>query len=203
MEIAFKKTKLVALKDLQEFQGELKELTKDNYDKLYKQIKKKFTMPFAVWEDKDGIIHMLDGHQRKHVLNEMISQGEDIPDKFPCNFIEAESEREAKEILLSFVSQYGQITDEGLAQFVTDAEFDADMLKENFNIPGLDLDVFCNEHFNNQVTKHIEEKREKLEQKPFKSTYILIEIKPEMLIDIQTQLEIIKELGGKIDIESN
>jgi len=152
MKIAFKKTELVALKDLQEFQGELKELSKENYDKLYRQIKKKFTMPFAVWQDKKGIIHMLDGHQRKRVINELIIQGEpDIPKKFPCNFIKADSMHEAKEILMSFISQYGRMTDEGLYQFAIENHFDPQFLKDNFNFPGLDLELFCDGYFGDGI----------------------------------------------------
>lgn len=158
MEIAFKKTEYIELDKLCEFQGELKELTKENYNKLYKQIKKKFTMPFTVWQDKKGKIHMLDGHQRKRVLNEMKNQGEDIPDKFPCNFIEADSEKEAKEILLSFVSQYGKVTDEGLYQFSIENDFEPDFLKENFEFPGLNLDLFCEGYFNDLIEEEPKEK---------------------------------------------
>ena len=147
MKMSFQKTENIAIKDLNEFQGELKELTKNNYNRLYKQIKKAFTMPFTVWQDKKGKIHILDGHQRLRVLNEMKCQGEKLPAKFPCNFIKADSKREAKEILMTFASQYGRVTDEGLYQFSIENHFDPEFLKENFNFPGLDLELFCDGYF--------------------------------------------------------
>jgi len=48
MKLAFEKTKNVTLEELNEFQGELKELSKENYNKLYARIKKKFTFGGAV-----------------------------------------------------------------------------------------------------------------------------------------------------------
>jgi DNA modification methylase len=102
-------------------QGELKDLSQENYNKLKNSILKHgFNIPVFVWNG-----YLLDGHQRQRVL---LQEGWNV--EVPYVEIEAETELEAKEILLKITSQYGKITMEGLDDFYPewqelDINFDA------------------------------------------------------------------------------
>jgi DNA modification methylase len=102
-------------------QGELKDLSQENYNKLKNSILKHgFNIPVFVWNG-----YLLDGHQRQRVL---LQEGWNV--EVPYVEIEAETELEAKEILLKITSQYGKITLEGLDDFYPewqelDINFDA------------------------------------------------------------------------------
>lgn len=99
-------------------QGELKFLSEENYKKLKKNIEKHgFDIPVYVWVDKNGTKHLLDGHQRKHVLE---TEGWLTP--IPYLVITAKSIEQAAERLLEITSQYGTITQEGIDEFIATFE---------------------------------------------------------------------------------
>lgn len=111
-------------------QGDLKFLSKENYDKLKGRIEARgFNQPVTTWVDKDGVKHLLDGHQRKHVLE---TEGWNEP--IPYLVIDAKSLEEAAEILLEITSQYGTITQEGIDEFIA-----------TFALP--EVDVLANTNF--------------------------------------------------------
>lgn len=104
--------KTVAIKDLKPLQGNLKNLTEENYQKLKNSILKfGFFVPIFMWND-----YILDGHGRQRV---MIKEGWGDT-KVPIVNIEAENELEAREKLLHITSQYQTITIEGLEEFYPD-----------------------------------------------------------------------------------
>jgi len=84
------------LAELHPFQGSLKDLSKENYNKLRKQILGGFKAPLFVWLDPSTNKYMLeDGHQRYRVLTELKNvEKYEIP-KLPCVVIHADSEHEA------------------------------------------------------------------------------------------------------------
>lgn len=95
-------------------QGDLKFLSEENYKKLKDRIEVRgFNMPVFVWIDKEGVKHLLDGHQRKHVL-----ETEGWYEPIPYMVIKADSLEQAAEILLEITSQYGTITQEGIDEFI-------------------------------------------------------------------------------------
>jgi len=99
-------------------QGELKFLSKENYDKLKKNIEKRgFDIPVTVWVDPKGTKHLIDGHQRKNVL-----ETEGWFDPIPYLVITASSLKEAAERLLELTSQFGTITQEGIDEFIATFE---------------------------------------------------------------------------------
>ena len=118
----------IELHQLREFQGELKERTAGDIEKIIKSIKKHgFSFPFFVWAhaDENGgyINHVLDGHGRLKALQKMAADGEEIP-PLPCVYVSAENEAEAKEKLLKLNSQYGHMTAESVAAFLDGLEID-------------------------------------------------------------------------------
>lgn len=93
-------------------QGNLKQLSKDNFEKLKKVLEKRgFDIPIFVW---NGFI--LDGHQRVRVAQEIDLK----PYEVPYIEIEAKDQNEAKKRVLEISSQYGTITQEGYDEFTAD-----------------------------------------------------------------------------------
>lgn len=116
------------------FQRDLKELSVKNYEKLKKSIQEHgLISPGFVWKNR-GKFYALDCHQRLKTLKQMRSEGFPVPDKIPVVEIFAESKKEAKRYLLQYVSQHGKITEDGLYDFLHDAELDGD-------IGGLELEL--------------------------------------------------------------
>lgn len=139
--------KLCELSDLNNFQGNLKELKEKEFHKLIASfVKFGFFAPFFVWIDKKGDRQMLDGHQRLYTLLKIkelslfgkIQKGKveisdtkkagfeqiTIPNEFPFVEIESSNIQEAKEKLLIINSQYGKITKEGFDEFSFDMDLD-------------------------------------------------------------------------------
>ncbi len=106
------------MSELSATQGDLKFLNKENYDKLKRNIEKHgFDIPVTVWIDSQGEKWLLDGHQRKHVLE---TEGWNEP--IPYLVIKAPNMQSAAERLLQITSQYGTITQEGLDEFIAKFE---------------------------------------------------------------------------------
>lgn len=105
--------------DILPSQGELKDLTEKNYNKLKNNIDKRgFLVPVYTWVDpNDGLRYLLDGHQRQRVLT---TEGWNEP--IPYLTITADTRQEAMAILLEVTSQYGTITQEGLDKFIAQYE---------------------------------------------------------------------------------
>lgn len=130
---------LVDIDQLIIIQGELKELTQENYIKISKSIMKKgFIAPFFIWKD-NGLLKILDGTQRKLVLTDMRKDGWKIP-PLPAAFIYADNLTDAKEKLLDITSAFGQITPEGLYQFGTG--IDMKSLVDNIKLPDFNMGMF-------------------------------------------------------------
>ncbi len=129
-------------KKLKNFQGDLKDLTEDGFNKLRAQIVENgFKAPFFVWKGHDFI---LDGHQRIRVLGELEKDGYKIPAKLPVVYIIAETEKQAKKDVLGFISEYGQTTDEGLYQFLHESNLIDNFadLKDTIDLPGVNIEKF-------------------------------------------------------------
>lgn len=115
--------------ELQATQGDLKFLSKENYDKLKSNIEKHgFDIPVTVWIDPQGDKWLLDGHQRKHVLE---TEGWDNP--IPYLVIKAPNMKTAAERLLAITSQYGTITQEGLDEYIA-----------KFELPDMEINSLTN-----------------------------------------------------------
>jgi len=124
----------LTLDEMTNLQGKLKTLTKENAAKLKKQIREHgFIVPFFVWRDGE-VNYILDGHQRQDVLRQMEADGEEIPERFPVVYVEADDEKDAKKKLLAINSQYGKMTEEGLFNFMEEIDFEFEDLAD-FEFP--------------------------------------------------------------------
>lgn len=106
------------ISEMKASQGELKYLSKENYNKLKRAIEKRgFDIPVYVWIDDEGTKWLLDGHQRQHVLTH---EGWDEP--VPYLTVKAPDMHTAMSRLLEITSQYGTITQEGIDNFIATYE---------------------------------------------------------------------------------
>lgn len=105
-------------RELIPLQGNLKDLSESNYNKLKKSLTEfGFIVPLFIWKH-EGKNYIIDAHQRHRVLMKEQAQ----PFLLPYVEIEADSEKEAKKRLLVISSQYGKITQEGFDEFAFDIE---------------------------------------------------------------------------------
>ena len=138
MEVKCKTNNTLCLSQLVEFQGNLKERTDGDFEKIAKSIKKHgFAFPFFVWKH-DGINHVLDGHGRMGALKRMVAQGEHLP-PLPVVYVNAKDEADAKELLLKLNSHYGKMSAESVRDFLGDLQIDFEDLALPEGV--LDLDV--------------------------------------------------------------
>lgn len=126
---------------IQEFQGNLKSLSRENYERFRNQLLELgFSEPISVWKDPDGVMRCLNGHQRTRTLKEMRREGIEIP-PIPVSWIHARTLKEAKKKVLALASQYGKVEDDGLYEFLNDAQITAEELGD-FHFPDIDMEEF-------------------------------------------------------------
>lgn len=149
VEVRCEGAKLLPLDDLHEFQGNLKDLSKENYEKFKQELLDLgFSEPVSVW-NLEGRWMLLNGHQRLRTLRAMKQEGIDVPRSIPVSVVQAKDIEEAKKKVLSLTSQYGQITKDGLYEFMSEAGLEMEDI-ENFRFPEIDLDNFGEEFFEEQ-----------------------------------------------------
>lgn len=153
------KLPVASISEFSATQGDLKFLSEENYNKLKDRIEARgFNMPLVAWIDKDGVKHLLDGHQRKHVLE---TEGWFTP--VPYMVIDADSLEHAAEILLEITSQYGTITQEGIDEFIA-----------TFQLP--EMDVLNHTNFDGIFDFKVEPP----EEKP------TLEVEPEIEVEVDS-----------------
>jgi DNA modification methylase len=117
LRVTCKGAQTLPLDRIEEFQGNLKKLSKKNLEKLKKRIiEDGFNVPFFVW-DHEGMYKALDGHQRIKALCSLREEGWDIP-LLPVAFIEASDEQDARKKLLAISSQYGEFDSAELSEWL-------------------------------------------------------------------------------------
>jgi len=90
-------------------------------------IKFGFALPFAVWNDGEKYL-CIDGHTRKQVLTELMSEGHDVPKLLKAFEVEAADKKEAIEILVQVYNQKHN-------------PFNSDILDEWLEIEDVDVDM--------------------------------------------------------------
>jgi len=139
--VSYYKTEMLDIEKLQPFQGNLKDLSEANYKKLRKQILDNgFAEPFSVWEN-EGNVYILNGHQRHREIVKMKEEGINVP-ALPCNFIRCANRKEAKKMILALTSQYGNMTEDGLYEFLEESGIGFEEMRDCFNFPEINMDDF-------------------------------------------------------------
>jgi hypothetical protein len=125
-------------RSVEPFQGELKDLSNQNFSKLKNVLTKRgFDIPLFLWHF-DGVYYLMDGHQRQRVMvtSDMNDDGSYM---VPYILIEARDKREAKAKLLEITSQYGKITQTGLDTYIAESELAETEVYESTNFDALDF----------------------------------------------------------------
>lgn len=131
----------VDIDELEEFQGGLKDLPKENYERLKKEITESgFAFPLFVWSH-EGRQFVIGGHQRLRTLKTMRRIEYTIP-AVPVIDIQADSEREAKRRVLQDASSYGVVNEDGFLEFLSDSQFELDFAESSFRLPDIKWDRF-------------------------------------------------------------
>lgn len=121
---------LLPFDSLENFQGNLKKITKQNLDKLKKRIiSDGINVPLFVWRENEWC-RILDGHQRLKALQSLREDGYIIP-MIPVCYIEAEDEKDARQKLLGITSQFGEFEIEELSEWMSELDDD---LKDTVNL---------------------------------------------------------------------
>ena len=132
---------MVKIDDLKEFQGNLKELSKKNYEKLKGEILETgFAFAFNVWADISGDIYVISGHQRLRTLKKLREEGYEIT-HVPCVFIKAKDRKEAKRRVLQDASSYGEVSKDGLYEYLDQSGMSLDDL-DSFRLPDIEVEDF-------------------------------------------------------------
>jgi hypothetical protein len=130
------------LEEIRALQGDLKTLSEEAHAKLRALILRNgITAPVHIWTDPRGSHWNLDGHQRAKVLGSLAEEGYAIP-PVPIVDVKAENLAKAKEILLSNAAQFGRIDQEGLYEFIREADISVPELVSTFEIPNFDAVEF-------------------------------------------------------------
>lgn len=138
----------VPLDDLHPFQGELKSLSRDDFDRLRREIVETgIAFPVHVWKKPKDKVFIMGGHQRVRVLKHLRDEeGFEVP-AIPVVYVMAKNEAEAKRRVLQDVAQYGRVERQGLYEFVVESKMDPSNLVNSFRIPDIDLKSFQFEFF--------------------------------------------------------
>lgn len=127
----------ISLDELSPFQDDLKSLSKENYDKIKREIVKNgFSEPVSVWK-ADGKNYILNGHQRVRALVGLRDDGYDV-DRIPVSYIEAKTAKEAKRKILGLAGQYGKVEKDELYKFISDYDLEMDEIFEHVRFPEID-----------------------------------------------------------------
>jgi hypothetical protein len=114
----------IAISELIEMQGDLKELNPISYDKFKRNLmQNNFSEPVSVWKDGSRFF-ILNGHQRIRTLLKMKEEGIEIPAEIPINYTEAKTKKEAMRKLAVMASEYGMLDGAGLIAFLDDTAMD-------------------------------------------------------------------------------
>jgi hypothetical protein len=137
-------------------QGNLKELSSENYGKLLAlMVKDGFSFPLTVARLKGKPHGVIDGHQRHKVVAQAIAEGATLTDAagrkvdaLPVVWVECRHKRHAARLILAAVSQFGKVSDDGLNEFMIANEIDFSALP-CYDLPDFDAEkfsaVFANE----------------------------------------------------------
>lgn len=123
IKITCKGADLLPFDSLENFQGNLKKITKQNLDKLKKRIiRDGINVPLFVWRVNDWC-RILDGHQRLKALQSLREDGYILP-MIPVAYIEADDEKDARQKLLGITSQFGEFEIEELNNWMKELDDD-------------------------------------------------------------------------------
>lgn len=151
IKIACEGASMVPYTDLIAFQGDLKELTRDNYEALKKRIlEDDFSDPISIWKGKNKIGN---GHQRLRVVQQMVEkEGYTLKDNLlPVSYVIAKSEKQFARKVLALAGNYGSTSKEGLHEYLHKWDFNVEEFAEGFRLAGIDNTKFIEEFYADDI----------------------------------------------------
>lgn len=139
------KTEPISWRSLQFLQEDsFKDLSDTSKQKLKTSLTtNQFSQPFYVWQDpKTEQLYCLDGKHRSLILEELITEGMDVPEKLPATFIDCKNKKEASKLVLQYSSIYARVTGKGLFDFMQAFELDFDELTEQIDLADFSVPRF-------------------------------------------------------------
>lgn len=129
-------------------QEDFKELSPPAKEKLKRSIlENKFTQPFYVWEDPASKeTFCLDVKHRTMILEELINEGHNVPEKLPATFINCADKKEAAKLVLIYSSIYAKITEEGFHSFIETYNLDLSELMKGIDLPDFSFDHYLQKY---------------------------------------------------------
>lgn len=142
------RTEKVAWKKLKPFQpGNLKTMTAESFERLKNNIlKNDFLTSFYVWVDENKDYWLLDGHHRLHALEQLEKDGADLESEYTCSVVDANTAKEAVEILLSYSSSHAKLDPLGVSEFIHTNDLDWTDLQNTLDLASIDLEKLKNEN---------------------------------------------------------
>jgi hypothetical protein len=144
---------LIEFSKLKWFQGNLKEITKDDALTLKKAIEDAFIDPFAVWVKSPDDIKILNGHQRHMIMSDNSFDGE-----VPHFRVKCKNEKEAAKFVLYFDSKPGRITEDGLYEYMNKFDLSLQDFGEKVSFFEVDLDSYADNYYNEPLLEEPKEK---------------------------------------------
>lgn len=95
-----------------------------------------FIEPFYAWE-YEGKVYCLDGKHRTLSLESFITDGLEVPELLETTFLQLDSMEQAAKMVLLFNSNYAQITEHGLSNFIETYKLDIELLFDEISLPEL------------------------------------------------------------------
>lgn len=163
---------LLPLDQLYELQGDLKEMTKERYEKFRRLVEKKgIWFAMHVWKEVVQVHSkseakrvaalkkktaegstvvkwwIVDGHGRRRLFSRLRKEGYSIP-PLPCVEIQASSMKEAKEAVLAASSSFQRVTGQGLYEFIEAGGFEPAVL-DDYEVADIDTPDFVDEFYGN------------------------------------------------------
>lgn len=137
-------TRLINWRNLEFIQQPgFKELTDQARHKLKSSlVENEFIQPFYVWESANGTMYCVDGFHRNKLLEELITDGINVPFELPATFIFAKDKKEAAKLVLVFSSAYAKILQQGLNDFITENDLDWLNMKDQIDIPDFSVERY-------------------------------------------------------------
>jgi len=129
---------------LTNLQGNLKTLDEENYNKLRDLIVDEgFAYVVSVARCDGKVLGILDGHQRVYTIKRMMDEGYNLSNKkLPVNYVDVDDIDHAYRLILAAVSQFGKVTDDGLTEFMKQADMTLEELA-NYDLPDFDFESFA------------------------------------------------------------
>lgn len=121
-----------------------------------------FIQPFYVCEI-EGFMYCLDGFHRNDLLEELITDGVDVPLELPATFIDISDKKEAARMVLVFSSAYAKVLQQGLNDFITLNDLEWSEIKDTIDLPDFSEERY-EQKFNIYETETAEEPEVPIEE---------------------------------------